>query len=199
MFELLIVPLFTPDITSSITAMWNAARTGAGTSRASSKATSTAMRDMSVLPRSGQIAPASSLRQRTFVPSHSRDVARAHRWDHARVGPRSGQRRATPTPSSTRVLAVRRIGRERRQLLGPERAHVHRDRALARDAGDRLEVALVGHPLPRAADARRVRVLLGERAPLHAEVALRDDVAPIAADREHAAVLDVDLDAAERV
>src|SRR2546427_1230997 len=79
MFELLIVPLFTPDITSSITAMWNAARTGAGTSRASSKATSTAMRDMSVLPRSGQIAPASSLRQRIFVPSQSRDVARAHR------------------------------------------------------------------------------------------------------------------------
>src|SRR3989442_8575943 len=129
MFELLIVPLFTPDITSSITAMWNAARTGAGTSRASSKATSTAMRDMSVLPRSGQIAPVSSLRQRIF----SRD--------HARVGPRSGRRRATPTPSSTRVLAVRRIGPERRQLLRPERAHVHPDRALARGAGGRLGIA----------------------------------------------------------
>jgi hypothetical protein len=42
-------------------------------------------------------------------------------------------------------------------------------------------------------------VLLGERAPLHAEVALRYDVVPIAADREHAAVLDVDLDAAQSV
>src|SRR5882724_8647716 len=79
MFELLIVPLFTPDITSSITAMWNAARTGAGTSRASSKATSTAMRDMSVLPRRGRLLLRRLSRQRIFVPSHSRDVARAHR------------------------------------------------------------------------------------------------------------------------
>src|SRR6266404_3179877 len=150
MFELLIVPLFTPDITSSITAMWNAARTGAGTSRASSKATSTAMRDMPVLPRSGQIAPVSSLRQRIF----SRD--------HARVGPRLGQRRATPTPSSTRVLAVRRIGRERRQLLRPEPAHVHRDRALARDAGDRLEVALdADQAARRAAERAHLAVTLG--------------------------------------
>src|SRR2546426_5986012 len=108
-------------------------------------------------------------------------------------------RRSSTNAPPSGIRAGLLHGRERRQLLGPERAHVHRDRALARDAGDRLEDALVGHPLPRAADARRVRVLLGERAPLHAEVALRDDVAPIAADREHAAVLDVDLDAAERV
>ena len=81
-----------------------------------------------------------------------------------------------------------------RDELGETRGHlVHR--GLARHLDERA----VGRPFPGAAEAGRMGVLRGELAPLHAQVALGDDVCAVATDVEHAAVLDVDLDAADRV
>ncbi len=42
-------------------------------------------------------------------------------------------------------------------------------------------------------------MLLGQLAPLHTQVALRDDVLAVAAHLDHPAVLDVDLDPADGV
>ena len=65
---------------------------------------------------------------------------------------------------------------ERRALRGRERADVHRDRALARDAREGLEVALDAHQASgAAADAAQLAVALGYVA---ARVGHGDDAGP---------------------